>query len=389
VNISEYDLLNQCGGRSHILIDGHALLENLVEENYIDFRHGGQFLHLAERLEIFIRDLNNRRAKYHVVFFGEEISSIKTDCLEDNPNYFKFDVSYRPITPAMRTARRLLMTHLQFLKCKVAYFDTWLNNPKWDEFLLAINPAFLIGHRDSHLLMYHLHVFRRILFVTDIRFQANTIYGFCTAPEGSSICLIARREKNNLENTRRMEEIAFNECVQRYVEKALSGVKVPSHGELKSGKYDFAQLLSKCDIHPVFTADNNKIAICLYVCTVILQNCDNGLRRVELLQLSQLFIATQLLQTYLEREDRAQPVNERENDILLQFLNDFHQALDQVLWSTDFCLEPRLPVPELVDIVDGRLFYAVCRAYLQLLGAERPNLLLQNISLPESRVFAL
>jgi hypothetical protein len=396
VNIVPYrDLLDQCGGRSVILIEGHALLDYLIEQCNVNFEYGFSAAHLTERLELYVGSMRELQVNFHVVFF-DEYCNVRTDRnLLDDQGQLDFQVSFTPLSPTKRVAVQLMIQELQKRKCSVRCFNSWINNDKWDNFIREKQPAFLIGNRDSQLLMYYMHIFKKVLFVTNIEFYNNTIRGFSTAAENNVITVHVEHEDHgdetddeNLSNLLVHEEFGksedervFLECALHFVNQAHELAPHDVYQEFMSFIPPIAlnDMLCACS-HPLFHEQGGKLTVLLYACCCLIST-STPLQRIRTAHLSQLFLTTTLLQGYLTHRERAQIFGESgSHSELVGFQNNLFHIFSLLLSDET---KSEKPTPELFDIADGRLFHAVIRSYLIRNHGDFENIVLEDLEVPK------
>ncbi len=130
VRFRKYDLLEE-GARMFLLIEGDALVADLINNPFLDFKHGGQFLHLTFLLERFIKEKALRGAQLVFIFF---------QCFEQTL-YSKRNASH---DWKRLLVRRLVLTHLsEELKMPVKIFKNWWADPNWAEYLRRVRPPLI------------------------------------------------------------------------------------------------------------------------------------------------------------------------------------------------------------------------------------------------------
>ncbi len=140
VSFRTYDLLEE-GARMFLLIEGDALVADLINNPLLDFKHGGQFLHLTFLLERFIKEKALRGAQLVFIFF---------QCFEQTL-YSKRNASH---DWQRLLVRRLVLTHLnEELQMPVKIFKNWWSDPHWAEYLRRVRPPLMAicTEIDSHV----------------------------------------------------------------------------------------------------------------------------------------------------------------------------------------------------------------------------------------------
>jgi hypothetical protein len=55
LHLSREDVINDCGGADNFVIDGDSMLIQVMQDEALDWTHGGQFLHLTYLVEKFLQ----------------------------------------------------------------------------------------------------------------------------------------------------------------------------------------------------------------------------------------------------------------------------------------------------------------------------------------------
>eukprot|EP00891_Asterochloris_glomerata_P004914 jgi/Astpho2/4914/fgenesh1_pg.00069_%23_46_t len=175
------NLLDDLGSIDHFIIEGDALLLDLLSSARLDFAHGGQFLQLIWGLEQIIARLAAcQNAHFKVVFFEQQRTLWQHE-------------------PSLLLARDLAEHHLRsVLHVEVLSMDSWWS-PEWRQYLAEAAPVFILltdlpGPQAEQQLstaqklmqaasLFHLshhtagHI-TQVAFLPELHFQQDVVFGF-------------------------------------------------------------------------------------------------------------------------------------------------------------------------------------------------------------------
>jgi hypothetical protein len=362
VRMEHHNLLDQCGARDYILVDIDGLIQHLIsKENYIDWEeHGGQYLHLTYCLERFIQNMQDRSMKFDVVMFenaGRALCSV-TEELQSRPDFTSFKrynvtVNSQPMTSQYLLARTLIRNHLETkLGVRVFTFNHWQDN-EWTDFLIQSRPAFVVAESNAFLFTYHCFLLNNVPVVCDIYFKSLSSFGFSTELYVDIPSQVMQILPAVLKS---FDAIYYNPEKQSALK--LNGTSVQEVSQLNS----------------LFTLENNKIAYAIVACCNLLQNNSSLVN----LHLSQLLLATLLLQTNIPLAYRSQHIDYK-YPAVNSYLEQFYGELLSLISTTG-------SVPDLYDIIDGRLLHTLLNIQSEKLtevGKPDQPLAIFSLDLPE------
>lgn len=367
-----HELLDQCGGRDFVLISADAILQEHVLEKFADMEyHGGQFLHMAFLVEKFVLEMQKRNINYHVVFFDsekygmiysnwykKEIELPEIDEITQQnktTNEYELRSKWIPNTLTYQFMKLVLKWHLERIGIQTRSFSNWLDDEKWNRFLRDSRPSFIHGTNNTYLPMYYNLSKYDLKITRDFKFEGNLINGF-----GSEIIDSKRIDKLVVKK--------IQDAILSHLEKSNITInqKGPFSTQLVPPIPD-SSLVTKVNTlianHSILGTDENKIGLIVLSLLNLLKNFDEknpqylNFSKSFIFQLSQLLVASSLLQLTLPLRFRAFTLNEESEHTskrLTQFLHLVYANLITILENNV------LPFPLMQDIIDGRLFHKLC-----------------------------
>ena len=134
---TEYvDFLSDFGRSEPFLVDGDALVLHALHDSLLDWRNGGQFLHLVFLVETFLRNLCSRGSKFDVFFFDSN------------------KALFRQHSASFALARAAVLYHVKSHESKLPFKvhiveGSWVNVTtlgSWRELIDSLRPTFVMSN---------------------------------------------------------------------------------------------------------------------------------------------------------------------------------------------------------------------------------------------------
>ncbi|XP_078360877.1 putative ATP-dependent RNA helicase DDX60 [Oculina patagonica] len=368
------------------MIDGDSLLLELLGEESLDWRHGGQFLYLTYLLERFLQYFTDKGGVFHIVFFKEMEIIWKTQ-------------------PSMLLARQAIILHLQYntrFTVVTSIGNFW--EEQWHDYVDDKIPAFLlltdaenIPWKTSRAKKAELEFFFRsfllnclghglnCVFISGIEMTATKVMGFYVESSSYHKFLFMGLENpvwetwhSLMSSYRKDAPVNDLRCQGTYSRSEIdfkgeiqAALQSPPQGGCRelATVLACAQFLCKALDDPATSKETMKTEedrIKLFLLHIVLLN------KLPLKYRAQAINSTLLKEFYKAKGGTDYPFHEIHLSLwkILRLIHDVYSSMASEVHALD--------MSSVADLMDGRLIHA-----LFFLALEETSTGLEGLSLPE------
>jgi predicted RNA-binding Zn-ribbon protein involved in translation (DUF1610 family) len=327
INYVNADLIDSKGARDFIIIDGYALLFEMLNNQYLDWNdHGGQFIQLTALVSQFINDLTIREIEFEVVFAG---SNSEVHYFAESPQFNLYSVTL---------AKQLIISYLNQMDHVVHILDSdWTKDnaqTNLGQYLDKKVPMFMIGTdrcQFGKMFMHFCHLNYNLPSAIGLYFEGNTVYG-------------------------KFGYLKSRPSIQDIIQDGMTVVANVKHYAVIDKRMELSdETLQSIQILPGTVEEKLIItAICRLVQASLQESGDS--LKVKII-LSQFLLMSCLVSKQVPFRSRAQKLL-KNSEMVNEFINVFYQA----------CLQQVTVDVSLVDILDARLFHRLVVSFSENLS---------------------